>query len=286
MTIDEYVRALAEAITREEDLSDRETRDTLYELALRIYALLLRELPTTRFERYMAWPQLRRQIVVWMLDVSEQLRQNLYTRITSVEGLVQAPVTTFFRLAPEALPPRPLPELVRSTTVSGTSVERLFAPAPRTGIPPMVSQLLQLLERSVMALFFQDATTPEVAQRVIGVRSRAGRDVPVPSKGTVANAWRERNRSITAAALWGVVNPTQERAAQVLGAAAVEPIPAGGTAPPAQVLQWRWNAVLDPKTCPVCRPLHNTVAATPQAFSGGPPPRHPRCRCIAIPEFV
>lgn len=275
MTPDEYLRELAQAITQQEDLNDKEAKDVLYELALRIYALLLRELPEDRLERYMRWRQIRTQIVLELLSVNDQLSQQLYNRMAATELLVSDTARRYFQLPIGAVPPRLLTEVLDTTRVVGVPVSGLFVRNPRTGLTPFVTQLLQLLERSVVGMFFTDPPTPEVAAKVIQTRTSAGRQVPVASKGTVANAWRDRVQSIVAAALWGTVQPAIDRA---VAAAAATP-----TAP--QLLQWRWNAVLDPRTCPVCRPLHRRLEAAPDDFPQGPPPLHPRCRCVLIPEL-
>lgn len=276
MTPDEYLRELAQAITRQEDLNDEEARDVLYELALRIYALLLRELPDERLERYMRWRQIRTRIVLELLSVNDQLAQQLYNRMAATELLVSDVARRYFQLSIGAVPPRLLTEVLDTTRVVGVPVSGLFVRNPRTGLSPFVTQLLQLLERSVVGMFFTDPPTTELAAKVIGVRTSVGRQVPVASKGTVANNWRERVQSIVAAALWGTVQPAVDRAA-----AAAEQTPG---AP--QLLQWRWNAVLDPRTCPVCRPLHRRLEAAPEDFPQGPPPLHPRCRCVLIPELT
>lgn len=275
MTAEEYLRELAQAITRQEDLNDEEARDVLYELALRIYALLLRELPDERLERYMRWRQIRTRIVLELLSVNDQLAQQLHNRMAATELLVSDVARRYFQLPIGAVPPRLLIEVLDTTRVVGVPVAGLFVRNPRTGLTPFVTQLLQLLERSVVGMFFTDPPTAELAAKVIGVRISVGRQVPVAAKGTVANAWRDRVQSIVAAALWGTVQPAIDRAA----AAAVQT----PTAP--QLLQWRWNAVLDPRTCPVCRPLHRRIEAAPDDFSQGPPPLHPRCRCVLIPEL-
>jgi hypothetical protein len=272
MTNADYLRELATAITRQEDLSDDEAQQVLYELALRIYALLLRRLPENRFERYLRWPELRRQIILWLLEANDLLANTVYNRLIGTETLVLKPTSQLFQLPEGVLQPRPVTQVLDQTLVVGTSVSRLFARNASTGLSPWVTQMLQLLERSVISMFFKDPPTTDVAQKVVGVRTQAGREVPVVNKGSVANAWRERQRNITAAALWGTVAPAAQRAA----ALAAE---SGGL----RVTGWRWNAVLDPKTCPVCRPLHNTTAPTPQAFPNGAPPLHPRCRCVVLP---
>jgi len=40
-----------------------------------------------------------------------------------------------------------------------------------------------------------------------------------------------------------------------------------------------WLATPDERLCDICMPLHNTKAPIGQAFPGGDPPKHPRCRC-------
>jgi SPP1 gp7 family putative phage head morphogenesis protein len=274
MTTEEYLRELATAITQQEDITDAEAKDVLFELALRIYALLLAQLPDGRFERYMMWPQLRRQLLPWLFQANDTLAQLLLSRVAAMETLVLPAVEEMFALAPGQLSPRPLTQVLDETLVVGTRLSRLFTPAPVTGITPFVTQLLQLLERSVIGMFFDDPTTPQVAQKVVGTRTRAGREVPVVTKGTVANAWRERFRSITAAVLWAPVTPAAERAAEIARQSGV-----------VATVQWRWNAVLDPRTCPRCRPLHGRVEDAPDEFPEGPPPLHPLCRCVLIPQI-
>lgn len=273
MTPDEYLRELAQAITQQEDLNDREARDVLFELALRIYALLLRELPDGRLERYLRWRELRTRITLELLAVNDTLAAQLFNRLAATELLVSDVVDRYFDLPTGALAPRLLTEVLDTTRVVGVPVSGLFLRNPRTGLSPFVLQLLQLLEKSVVGSFFTDPPTSELAAKVIGVRTNAGRQVPVASKGTVANNWRERVQSIVAAALWGTVQPAAERAT------------ASGAAT-RQLLEWRWNAVLDPKTCPVCRPLDGRIEQQVDDFPQGPPPLHPRCRCVLLPILV
>lgn len=280
MTPNEYLRELAQAITRQEDLNDEEVRDVLYELALRIYALLLRELPEDRLERYMRWRQIRARVTLNLLAFNDTFAAQLYSRLAATELQVVEIARDYFQIPIGALTPRPITDVLDTTRVVGVPVSSLFVRNPRTGTTPFVVQMLQLLERSVVGMFFTDPPAAQVAEKVIQTRTSVGRQVPVAAKGTVANNWRERLQSIVAAALWSTVQPTAERAAAVVRARAAE---AQVQAVP--LLQWRWNAVLDPKTCPVCRPLHGRVELTASDFPDGPPPLHPRCRCVLIPEL-
>lgn len=266
MTNDEFLRALALAITQQEDLNDRESRDILFEVAARIYGILLRELPEDQLSRTLQFRQLRAQVALQVVDAQERIATLLLSRITATERLVTDIVREFYELGNDLLPPRPIIEVLDNTLVVGQSVSTLFA-STGTGLSPFSQQLLRLFERSVNAGLFTEQPTRDIAERVISTRGRGAQLVFRATRGTIANAWRERLRAITGAALWGLVTPAQVRA----------------NAETSRATSWRWNAILDPRTCPICRPLHNTVAATPFSFPLGPPPLHPRCRCVLIP---
>jgi hypothetical protein len=269
MTPNEFLREVAAAITRQEDLSDKEVRDVLYELALRIYALLQAQLPATNFERQLRWPRLRTELLPQLQSTSDVIRELLFNRVAATTELLRSPVGAYFDIPPNALRPRPLTEALDNTRVLATPLSELFTPSVVTGVSPFALQLLRLLERSLIPAFFKEEATKDVAAHVIATRTIAGRTSGVATRGTVASAWRERVRGITAAALWAQLVPLQR------AAIAQSPTP--------PTLQWRWVAVLDPRTCPICRPLDGTVAAEPQLFPRGAPPLHPNCRCVVIP---
>jgi hypothetical protein len=44
--------------------------------------------------------------------------------------------------------------------------------------------------------------------------------------------------------------------------------------------QWKYLAVLDPSTCPICRPWANQEGARNELPEV---PQHPRCRCVVVP---
>lgn len=273
MTNDEFLRELAIALTRLEDLTAPEAEQVLYELATRIYALLLAKLPETRVERYWAWPQLRREIEPLLQSAAQRLSALAFSRTIAAEDAVVALAAQLFDLPPKALVPRSAERVLDETRVLEMPVSMMFAPEPRTGLITFALQMLRLLERQVLAGLVAEASREELARKVLEVRTVRGRGQPRFPRGTVANAWRERFRSVLAGALWGVVTPTLNRAttAQQLLSDRIT------------VLEWRWNAILDPRTCPICRPLHNTTAPSPQLFPRGAPPLHPLCRCVVLP---
>lgn len=275
MTNEQYLRELARALTRREDLTTAEAKEKLYELALRLYALLLTRLPPTRFERELRWPALRAEA----LRAIEPVAQELYALLT--EGVIAAEneavrlALQLYGLPRGAIAPRPTAQLLLETRVLAQSLSVLGTPSGVTGTSPLALQLMRLLERSVFPAIYADLPIAEVAGRVAQIRTRNGQREALATKGSVANGWRERFRGITAAAVWGPVAIATERAAAVAVAQGIVP----ASAPPL----WRWNAVLDPRTCPICRPLDGTTAGSPRAFPLGPPPLHPLCRCVVLP---
>lgn len=217
----------------------------------------------------MAWPQLRPLIEAEIALSLPALAQTLFSRLSAAEIEARALAAQLYGLSPDAIAPRPELFLLDETVVLGVSVSDLFSTEGRQSF---AAQLLRLLERTILGVGFTASDREAVLRRVIEVRQRNGLNVPVVRKGTVANGWLERFRAVLAAAIWGVVTPALNRATAV---AFLQ-----GAIPPRQ---WRWNAVLDPKTCPICRPLHKTVAASPEEFPRGSPPLHPHCRCIVVP---
>lgn len=277
MTPSDYILQLAQALTREEDLTDREAQDVLYEFALRVLQLLLTQLPgpDEGIARMLTWQNTLRPFLLLELQrVVERLYQLLTPHLDATEFNLVAIHTRLFNLPKGSLVVRTTPEILASSTVLRRPVAQLMERSSATqpaGLSPLTVQLFGLLERPVLAAIMRGAPTTVVGEAVVGSRIRQGVARPVVRRGTAANAWRHRYRSLTSAALWSLVAVTQQRAAQQA---------------PARITYWQWQAVLDPRTCPVCRQLDGTTANTLDAFQYGPPPQHPNCRCIAVPRFA
>jgi SPP1 gp7 family putative phage head morphogenesis protein len=258
---EEYIRALALLIPREEDLTDTEVRPLLLALALRIRNLIL-TLPESPLARQLEYPRLRTTLLPQIQTTSTRIYTILRTHLSPVERSATTAAATLLDTPPQ--PPRPLPQLITDTRIRFQSLLALFAPRG-TQISDFATQLLRLLDKTIQAAFFRNDPTAEIADRIV---TTTRRNRPTFTKGTVANAWRSRTKAITAATFWAIAFAAQQRAA------AISSTP---------ITSWTWNAILDPKTCPICRPLHNTTAPTPSAFPSGPPPIHPFCRCVVLP---
>lgn len=259
MTDEEYIRALALFLTREEDLTFAESRSALLELVLRLRALLL-TLPDSPLARRLAYSRLRPQLTTTIQTTSNTIFTTLLTHLPTVERTTLR--TAADHLAASTPPlPRPIPEILRTTRIGVESLITLFTPVPATNISPFTLQLLRLLDRSIESRFFTNTPTAQILTELFPTRNRP-RFAPIPTKGTILSSFQSRIRSIIAAIYWSVAYTSQQRAA---------------TTSPRRITAWRWNAILDPKTCPICRPLHNQTRPTPDQFPQGPPPVHPSC---------
>lgn len=264
---EDYIRALALAITRQEDQTDSEMKGALFLLALRIRALVL-TLPDSGIARQLEYPRLAPRILGEIQNTSNRIFAILRTRLEGIERLsLQAAGQLFDTTPPQG---RPVSILLEQTRVGVQSLLALFRPNERIGSSEFAAQLMRLLDKSLQLEFLRDTPTDAVADKVVEVRIRKGDEVPVVNKGSVANAWRFRAKAVVAAAYWQIAFNAQQRTA-VNAVRVIE--------------EWEWNAVLDPKTCPICRPLDGERSPYPNGFPQGPPPLHPNCRCILIPIY-
>jgi len=265
MTEDEYLLALARALTRNEDLLATEARPILLELALRIRALLLSSFaPATSAQlRAFLYAQLRPQILALLQPLTATYLTRLLALLPPTHASLRTINAQFFRIPPTALTTPTAPTLMTGATGLRRSASTLLTPSP-TGLSPLTLQLERLLDITIQAAILRDEPTSRILDLITPSRTTI-------SRGTVINAWLERLRAISAAILWSLNTPIQQEAVNISGR---------------ELVGWRWNAVLDPKTCPICRPLDGRVEPTPESFPNGPPSVHPRCRCVLIPIYA
>jgi hypothetical protein len=262
MTEDEYLLALARALTRNEDLLATEARPILLELALRIRALLLSSFaPATSAQlRAFLYAQLRPQILALIQPLTATYLTRLLALLPPTHASLRTINAEFFRIPPTALTTPTAPTLLTGATVLRRPASTLLTPSP-TGLSPLTLQLERLLDITIQAAILRDEPTSRILDLITPSRTTI-------SRGSALNAWLDRLRATTASILWSLNLAIQEEAASL------------SDEPPTA---WRWNAVLDPKTCPICRPLDGRVERTPTSFPSGPPPVHPYCRCVLIP---
>jgi hypothetical protein len=274
MTEDEYLLALARAITSREDLIAAEVRPLLLELALRIRALLFQSFgqSTSQPLRALQYNQLRPQILTLLQQLSDRYFAQISTILPELYPILATTHARFARI--NTTPETPsLGDLTAGATVLNRSARDLLAPGP-TGISPLTLQLERLLDTTIQPALLRETPTEKLLPSIVAVRTSNGTEsgtlTPLVRKGTVLNAWLDRLGATTAALLWSLNQPIQQEVVRE------------ADDPPEF---YRWNAILDPKTCPICIPLDGTTAPTPADFPNGAPPVHPRCRCITVPVF-
>lgn len=261
MTDEQLIEALARLLTRTEDRTAAELTPLLQQLALRIRALLL-TLPTEGdVVRTILYNNLRPRLLPLLQDFTTAYYAALRFALPPLATDLERTIARYLNVTPQ--PPRSLQELLTTATVLSRPANTLLAPGPN-GISPFTLQLERLLNTSIRAALFRGTRTPAIADLITPQNTRRR-----PARGTVANAWLDRTTATTASIFWSLVTPTTQQAART-------------SDNPVSV--WIWNAVLDPRTCPICRPLDGTTASDPRSFPNGPPPLHPYCRCIIIPR--
>jgi SPP1 gp7 family putative phage head morphogenesis protein len=268
MTEQEFLLQLARALTRREDLLSAKLRPQLLEILLRIRALLLTSFAPAGSAplRSFLYAQLRQQILALLQPLVTTYYTNIRAALPPLYADLLRVNAQLFAVPLDRLTTPPLNDLLTTSTVLNRSARALLAPTA-TGISPLTLQLERLLDTTVQAAILRD----EPVERISSLLLTGSTARPTIRKGTVANAWLDRLTATTSALLWSLTVPAQ----QATAAASDETITG-----------WRWNAVLDPKTCPLCRPLHGRVEKEPTDFPHGPPNVHPRCRCVLIPIFA
>jgi len=240
-------------------------RQTLVPIYILLRRLVL-QLSTTGIFRQYEWLRLRDQARLILMRLSDSFSSELLARLNLMEpGLRRIAADHINRPLPPALPQRTMAETATATVVLGAPLSQQFAPGA-TNL--FVERHLEDLDRTVQKGLMADRSTADIADDVIKVTTIRGEERGVLGTGSAARRAASKLRNFAAAAVWAVVNSETSRIWQT-----------GGPR------EWIWIAVLDPATCPICRPLANQVRPTRAGF-GIEPPAHPNCRCVILPRGV
>ena len=159
-------------------------------------------------------------------------------------------------------------ELMATTLVAGVTLQGMLR-SDRTS--RLSARMARDADKLVRTKLLQQEPTTAIANKVMRLARRNGKAVFTSRGGTFTNQMNTRVKNLVAGAMWDVNNRAQLRVFEKTG-----------------VQLWRWNATLDPRTCPVCRPLHNKLVPRPTSFVSTKygtqqPPIHPNCRCFILP---
>ena len=255
------------ALAKEAERQTNEpVRERLVDVMRRLRRLVQRMSPTGQFRQF-EWNQLKPYVLPLLEEVTATLRYNLLPQVQILGPEVQDAAYDFSRPSetqPQEIRPQTQEQLLRSLQIAGAgSLYHLVG--NRNGFNRYTLQMASDLDKMIKTMIIREATTQEISDKVLKVMTSKGRIVGKVTTGSYANQMWNRVRNTTSAAVWDQVTATL--------AETWRDVPTD---------RWVWNAILDPETCPVCRPLAGVVKDNPRKFPSQPP-IHPNCRCAVLP---
>lgn len=278
MTPEEYLASVYTALQREEQRVNDDLKPLLLLLLWRLRQSLIASLPDTGLSRQLILEQLLVPFELELRDYATQLRTILLQALEQVDRDAAKRAAAFagVLLTAWVYKPRTGEALLSTTRTGGTTLQTLLTPAPGTNRIPFVDAHLRAIRAKILAGLMRGDSTIEIARTLVAERTRRGFVQPINARGTTFSALRNRDTALVANAMWDVSNTAQReiflRQQRVTATTDTPFAPSG----------WIWNAVLDPATCPICRPLHNQRREQITQFPYIPPV-HPRCRCMILP---
>ena len=236
-------------------------------LSMRKIRRLVQRMTSTGTFRTFEWTRLQPLILPILNELSWSLRNTLLSEIQPLIPEVQDLAADFvspLETTPPVLIPRTQEELSRTLT-DGTSTTLLVLLGSQLGASRYSLQMAKDLDNKVRGLIMADTPTQEIADQVVKVVQSKGKPAAVLKSGSFASKVITRVKNTVAGATWSAVSNELLAVTKDL-----------------EVNTWVWNAVLDPNTCPVCRPLHKQTRPKPGLFPLSPPV-HPNCRCAVLP---
>lgn len=237
-------------------------RPILLAVAVRLRRLV-EQLPEGGIFRSQQWQMIRERALPELMRLEASLRDSLPAALLEMEPGVRDAAATYRGLptpSPRLFPVRAI--LDQPATGGASLAETLGEPQ----WPGRVARRAAVqLDQTVQAQLFRNAPTSEIAEKVVAEITRKGVRVPVLKTGSFANRLWNNLKNVVANATWQTVNDNAQEVWR-----SDRPV------------EWQWEAVLDPKTCPICRPLDRQVRRSPTDFPFQPPV-HPNCRCVILP---
>ena len=283
MTQNEYLLASYAALRAHEKSVEDDTRALLLLLLWRLRQSLLASLPDTGLSRQLLLEQLLRPFALELQTYSETYLAVLLVQLEAVDSThaQRAAIYAGLQLTARDYRPRRGTDLLRTTRSGGLTLLEQFTPSLITGQSPYTAAHLRAIRTKILSALLRNDPTIEIARTLVAERTRNGYIQPINSRGTLYSALRNRDTALTSNAIWEV-SGYAERTIFERQKYLTTRFPSTPTRPIFAAGGWQWNAILDPKTCPICRPLNGLIHPR---FSDFPyiPPVHPRCRCRLLP---
>ena len=241
-------------------------RPKLVESMRRVRRIIQQLSPTGQF-RVFEWSRLTPALLAELETISDALRFYLPPQLQTLAPDVQDRAYSYARpqdIEEPVLRPRTQQQTLL-TTKSGALTLAALVGLQKGGRTRLALQMQKDLDAMVRTAIFQDKPTQQIADDVIKLIQSRGQVVATIKSGSFANRMWNRVRNTVVASTWDVVTSNLLETWEDLN-----------------VDTWVWNAILDPRTCPICAPLDGQ---TRSAATGFPyiPPVHPRCRCAVLP---
>ena len=283
MTPDEYLIASGTALRRNEKSVEDDTKALLLLLLWRLRQSLIASLPDNGLSRQLTLEALLAPFARELQDYSAQFLRILLLQLEEIDAEHSRRAAEYagLQLTLRDYRPRRGDDLLSTTRSGGLTPLRLFTPSPTTGLSPYTAGHLRAIRAKILAGLMRDDSTIEIARTIVAERTRAGFIQPINSRGTTYSALRNRDTALIANAVWEVSGYAERAVFQRQAYLTTDYAPVPGV-PGFASAGWRWHAILDPATCPICRPLDGLTRDRPTAFPYTPPV-HPRCRCRILP---
>jgi hypothetical protein len=280
---EEYLRLLWLLLRESEVKLQDVTRPLLLLLLWQFRNQLLATFPTTGQSRQLQVSSLIKSLEGPLGRYNDQFREVLIRELEIVDSSSAIEASKFAQyelpLTRRDYTPRKGDDLLKTTRASGMTLYRYLTKDAR-GISPFMRNHMRAARAKVDAGIMRGDSSIEIARSIVAERTVRGYIQPINSRGTLYALLRNRDTALIANTVWDVSGYAEREVfarQQYLTTRKGKP-------PSAEFIPngWVWNAILDPQTCPICRPLHLTRYAS---ISDAPyrPPVHPRCRCRLLP---
>lgn len=283
MTPDEYLKASYIALQRSENHVGDDIKARLLLLLWRLRQSLLSSLPDTGISRELIIIPLLEAFALELQLYSDAFLAILLKQLEEVDETHSERAAAYagLTLTRRDYRPRRGNELLSTTRSGGMTLLEKFTPDPLSTLSPYTTGHLTAIRSKIQAGIMRQDATIEIARSLVAERTTRGYIQPINARGTSYSALRNRDTALISNSVWEVSGYAEravfERQKYLTSRPTLPPTPA-----PFGAKGWQWHAILDPKTCPICRPLDGLIR---QNFNEFPyiPPVHPRCRCRLLP---
>ena len=251
-----------------ENLVNGAYRPKLVNSMRKLRRLIQQMSPTGQF-RALEWNRIAPQTLPLLEEITAAMRESMLPEIQQLLPEVQDAANDFMRpeeTEPQEITPVTQEQLLNTLQIAGAG-SLLVMLGNRRGINRFTLGMASDLHKMVTSMILAEKTTQEISDKVLKLITSKGKVVAKVNTGSFANRMWTRSKNTVAAAVWDGVS---RQLRQTFGDATPD--------------EWVWNAILDPRTCPICRPLAGQRRPTQYGFVRLPP-IHANCRCAVLPVF-